>query len=198
MIADLTKQATVGQFFDLIEFFLTHPNVSSYFKADIEKYLAKGKAAYRVFDGEIAAVGTDEQAQAVTGAVNNPCITDAARTHLIQAGVKLKAGEWADSIRESIHAVESIAVKFSSNSTTLGAALAELEKSAHLHGALKSAFVKLYGYTSDQEGIRHAIVFEGEVNVDEADAIFMLGACAAFVSYLLARLQLHKKLSPED
>jgi hypothetical protein len=45
----------------------------------------------------------------------------------------------------------------------------------------------LYGYSSDEEGVRHALVFKEEAQVDEADALFMLGACASFVSYLLAR-----------
>jgi hypothetical protein len=44
-------------------------------------------------------------------------------------------------------------------------------------------------YTSDEEGVRHALVFGDEAQVDEADALFMLGACASFVSYLLARSQ---------
>lgn len=32
-----------------------------------------------------------------------------ARTHLLKAGSSLTAGEYADSVRESIHAVESVA-----------------------------------------------------------------------------------------
>jgi hypothetical protein len=54
-------------------------------------------------------------------------------------------------------------------------------------GSLKAAFGSLYGYSSDEEGVRHALVFSNETQVDEADALFMLGACASFVSYLLAR-----------
>jgi hypothetical protein len=52
---------------------------------------------------------------------------------------------------------------------------------------MKGAFQKLYGYTSDENGIRHASVFDPKAKVDETDALFMLGACASFVSYLLAR-----------
>ena len=70
---------------------------------------------------------------------------------------------------------------------TLGSALAALEAKGNLHGALKTTFARLYGYTSDEEGVRHALVFSDEARVDEADALFMLGACASFVSYLLAR-----------
>jgi hypothetical protein len=50
---------------------------------------------------------------------------------------------------------------------------------------MKEGFVKLYGFTSDQNGIRHPLLEKGEANVDETDALFMIGACAAFVSYLI-------------
>jgi hypothetical protein len=90
-------------------------------------------------------------------------------------------------VRESIHAVEAVAVRLAPGTGTLGAALKVLEQRGHLHGGLKAAFSSLYGYSSDEEGVRHALVFGDEAQVDEADALFMLGACASFVSYLLAR-----------
>ena len=111
----------------------------------------------------------------------------AARTHLINSGAALKSGNWSGSIRESIHAVESVARLLEPAGKTLGGALKKLESNGHLHTALKDAFLKLYGYTNGEHGVRHALVFEDKANVDEADALFMLGACASFVSYLLAR-----------
>ena len=90
-------------------------------------------------------------------------------------------------MRESIHAVEAMAVRLAPGTDTLGVALKVLEQRGHLHGGLKAAFGSLYGYSSDEEGVRHALVFGNEAKVDEADALFMLGACASFVSYLLAR-----------
>jgi hypothetical protein len=50
---------------------------------------------------------------------------------------------------------------------------------------MKAAFNSLYGYTSDKQGIRHAYLNEPGLNPDETDALFMIGACAAFVSYLI-------------
>jgi hypothetical protein len=80
-----------------------------------------------------------------------------------------------------------MALRLAPGTGTLGPALAALEKQGHLHGGLKAAFASLYGYSSDEEGVRHALVFKEAAQVDEADALFMLGACASFVSYLLAR-----------
>lgn len=54
-----------------------------------------------------------------------------------------------------------------------------------MHPALKGSFEKLYGYTSDAEGIRHALL--DEPNLDFEDAKFMLVSCSAFVNYLKAK-----------
>ncbi|MDT4737073.1 hypothetical protein [Bradyrhizobium sp. WYCCWR 12699] len=66
----------------------------------------------------------------------------------------------------------------------LSKALKKLEHKISIHTAMKSGFSSLYGYTNDEGGIRHALL-EDAAKVDEADALFMLGACAAFVSYVL-------------
>lgn len=110
-----------------------------------------------------------------------------ARKHLVNAAEALRKGDWSGSVRESIHAVESVATALAPGDGTLGAALKTIEKRGHLHGALKAAFEKLYGYSSDEKGVRHALVFDDRAKVDEADALFMLGACASFISYLLSR-----------
>jgi hypothetical protein len=52
---------------------------------------------------------------------------------------------------------------------------------------MKAGFNSLYGYTSDEQGIRHAHLNEPTAQPDETDALFMIGACAAFVSYLIGK-----------
>jgi len=54
-----------------------------------------------------------------------------------------------------------------------------------LHSDLKHAFQKLYGYTNDSEGIRHALMEEQTLDVE--DAKFMLVSCSAFVNYLVVK-----------
>lgn len=53
-----------------------------------------------------------------------------------------------------------------------------------MHGAFRTALVNLYGYASDEEGIRHSLLEQGAAKVTERDAIFMLGVCASFATYL--------------
>ena len=55
---------------------------------------------------------------------------------------------------------------------------------------MKAGFGNLYGYTSDKEDIRHSLLQEPAPSVDETDALFMLGACAAFVSYVINKSRL--------
>ena len=112
--------------------------------------------------------------------------TDGAATHLRQATEHINSGQHADSIADSIHAVESVACTIDQKANkTLGPALDSLEKAGVLkHPALKEAFKKLYGYTSDEEGIRHALLDKDAADVGLNEAIFMFGACASFAAYL--------------
>jgi hypothetical protein len=184
------QRANIGALFDLVEFFVRHPICSDELKRELAGAFATARAAYRVLDNKyIAAIGTEEQAAAFERAIadTEAMHATAARKQLVAAAVALRQSDWASSVRESIHAVEAMAVRLAPGTDTLGAALKVLEQRGHLHGGLKAAFGSLYGYSSDQEGVRHALVFSDEVQVDEADALFMLGACASFVSYLAAR-----------
>ena len=106
-------------------------------------------------------------------------------SHLRNASACINRGDWAGSVRESIHAVESVARQLDPEAAnTLGPALKSLERHGALHPSLKDAFSKLYGYTSDQQGIRHALLDRTDAQVGQDEAVFMLGACASFASYL--------------
>ena len=85
---------------------------------------------------------------------------EGAATHLRDAAAHINADQFADSISDSIHAVESVARQIDPESSqSLGYALNSLEKAGLIkHPALKEAFSKLYGYTSDEQGIRHALL----------------------------------------
>lgn len=94
--------------------------------------------------------------------------------------------DYENSIKESISAVESmccIITGLTGKKATLGNALKKLkEKGVYIHKALESAFLSLYGYTSDEDGIRHGgIDFK---NAPSEDAKYMLISCSAFINYL--------------
>ena len=113
-----------------------------------------------------------------------------AETHLRQAAEHINAQRFADSVRDSIHAVESVARQIDPKSKTLSPALNALEKAGLInHSALKGAFSKLYGYTSDEQGIRHALLEKDSPDVGLDEAMFMFGACASFAAYLVNKHQ---------
>ena len=117
--------------------------------------------------------------------------------HLRKAAELLTAAKWPDSIRESINAVESVA-RVLEPTGDFSKALVRLEGSAKIHGALKKGFGSIYGFTSDEKGIRHPLLDDSTSAVDEYDALFMIGACAAFVSYLINKASAAGLLEPEQ
>ena len=128
-----------------------------------------------------------EQGEATQQALNT--IRDSgmegATTHLRQAAEHINARRYADSIRESISAVESVARRIAPNDNTLGGALKSLEKKGLLkNNQLKKGFEQIYAYTNNEEGVRHSLVFKDSAGVGLDEAIFMFGACASFAAYL--------------
>jgi hypothetical protein len=147
--------------------------------------LEANRCAYRLVEGSIIPLATDEEKDSVIAAfaaLENGGLRGA-KQHLQQAGSNLTAGNCSGSIRESIHAVESVA-RTLTGSTSLREALDLLSRRHPMHPALKEGFNRIYGYTSDEKGIRHAMLGADAPNVGEPEALFMLGACASFVTYL--------------
>jgi len=174
--------------FDVIQFILRQENCPIDPKA-LGACLANSRAAYGLLeDGKTFFPITSVEE---TESVNHAFVAlsangyAGARSHLNNAADALTAGKYTDSIRESIHAVESVARIISGGATSLKDALNKLKETRPLHPAFQDALNKLYAYTSDEKGVRHALLESDQAKVDEADAIFMIGACASFVSYLI-------------
>ena len=186
---------------EFLEAFVNDREVGEGFATSIGNLFEIHGAAYRLESPRrthlFVPIASKEQAEATREAVEtveNSGVASGAVTHLCQAVEYLNAGRFADSIRESIHAVESVACKIDPEaSNTLGKALDSLEAAGLLkHRALKSAFDRLYGYACDEEGIRHALIEQDAADVDVDDALFMYSACASFAAYLVSK---HQKAS---
>lgn len=99
-----------------------------------------------------------------------------------------KAPNYRNSVKESISAVESLVkITLKTDKGTLAQLIKNLEDKIGLHPALGKAFSNLYGYTSDEKGIRHALI--KEENVDFNDAKFMLVVCSAFINFVKGKIQ---------
>lgn len=178
---------------DLVQWLLRHNELRSVLSCDeAVKIFWDCRAAYRIFGHDdvptIMPIASAEEAETVKRAFEDlqPPEWSGAKSHLQKAGEHLTAGHYADSIRESIHAVEATARKIG-GTDSLSGALQRIRSDHGLHRALEQGFKSLYGFTSDEKGIRHPLIDDGTAKVDEADAVFMIGACAAFVSFLVRR-----------
>ena len=96
--------------------------------------------------------------------------------------------DYRNVIKESISAVEAIS-KFitGDKKAELGKALTLLKSKIDIHGGLEQGFKKIYGYTSDADGIRHALLEKDKLDVE--DAKYMLVSCSAFVNYLIIKAE---------
>jgi len=179
--------------YDLVEFIaqeLTEGQGESF--SDLcNDVLAEEMSGYRIVGGEVAPIVDENEIRAIEAALGDADKLAGVRAHLQTALKHLsdrKTPDYRNSVKESISAVEALArVITGKPKATLGDALKALGTSGDVdtHPALRQAFEKLYGYTSDEDGMRHAMTEKGKVG--QAEALYMLVACSAFISYLIAK-----------
>lgn len=145
---------------------------------------------YRFVDNIIVPISDSYEADTINETLN--CKYQPVREHISKANSLLAdrdKPDYENSIKESIAAVEAmseIITGIKGKEATLANMLKKIEdRGIKIHGGLKSAFDKLYGYTSDANGIRHAGDIGGPSSTFE-EAKFMLVACCAFINYLIA------------
>jgi hypothetical protein len=176
--------------YDFIEFVANnYPDqyVNSEFMTRFNSFLKRELSAYRFVGGKITQTTSEEEITEIEEA-----LADAPKPVNIHLKTALdflanrKSPEYRNSIKESISAVEAICKLITDDpKATLDQALKQIEQRVWLHPALKKAFSNLYGYTSDAEGIRHALM--DEPNLGFEDAKFMLVSCSAFINYLITK-----------
>lgn len=140
---------------------------------------------YRFVNGVLCRVVGEEEIKAIESAINES--PDAVAEQLNKALLAFADREhpnYANSVKEAISAVESqCCILAGDPKASLGEALKKLESTGvKIHPALNKALRQLYGYTSDDPGIRHGSI--ETANVDAPLAQFMLVSCSAFVNYL--------------
>lgn len=148
---------------------------------------------YRFITGKIVPITDKIEMQEIEKAVQTPF--EGAQAQLQKALGFLSDREHPDyknCVKESISAVESVCKVLANDpKAELGKALKSLiANGLIIHGSLKSAILALYGYASDEGGIRHA-ERETESTVTFEEAKFMMVTCSAIVNYLVAEYGKH-------
>lgn len=136
---------------------------------------------YRIVNNIITDLVSENEIKEIDNVINNK--NKVVSNHMEKALELLyQSKDYDNSIKESISAVEGMCqILTENNNATLGDCLKKLKDS--IHPAMKDAFLKLYGYTSDANGIRHANGL-GEGDSTFAEAKYMLVSCSSFINYL--------------
>lgn len=188
-----------GQYYeilDLIEFFSNkiafEINFEKFGEEDYCNYFnecfEREFVGYRFVDGIIIQSVNDEANKSIEDASNTEY--DVVNKHIVKA-VSYLSGENKDpknSIKESVSAVEYLCNALAgTQSFKLSKAIDVLDKKKKLHPCMKMMIEKLYGFASDEEGIRHSTK-DGTTIVSFDDALFVLITCSAFINYTISRI----------
>ena len=174
------------------------------FRNEINEILEEEMSGYRFIGGILSPITNPDEIKSVSSAIE---AADAqqlygTKKHLETAIVLISqkpAPDHCNSIKESISAVESLAKQLTGEASGgLEKALAKLDSIVKFHGGFKAGLLSLYGYTSDEDGIRHAILEEKDIGFDEAK--FMLITCSALVNFIISKANKHNLLpkSPNE
>ena len=193
-LKEIILNATYNEVLDTIEYICRwieerlQRGYQGYFYKEFNATFEQEYIGYRFVNGRIVAITDECETEAISRACQVPF--DGCKKHFQKAVGFLadrKTKDYKNCIKESISAVEAVCQIITGNTkAVLSDSLKHLEKQGTtIHPALSQAFIKLFAYTSDQGGIRHA---EGltESNVSFEEAKFILVSCSAFVNYLIA------------
>jgi len=174
--------------YDFVEFFIKEydgPNKEETIEC-LKSVLKEEGVPYRIVNDKVVPFISDEEIKEIEKALGVPDKFKPVRGHLEKALKHMSNREdpdYANSIKESISAIESLVEIIQGKEGTLG----DLLKTLDIHPALKMGFSNLYGWTCDEGGIRHGKTGE-TLEPGFAEARYMLVTASAFINYLIEKL----------
>ena len=191
---DSFNQSEWYQIYDLLEYIINLYKKSDFagyvnytkdqFITEINLILKEERSGYRIIDNLVTPIIDNNEIASIEEAINQQ---DNASIHLKTALQHLsnkQNPDYRNSIKESISAVEFV-IRTITKESTLGKGLNKIQAKIHLPTVLKDGFEKIYAYTNSEEGIRHALMEEPNLKLE--DAKFMLVSCSAFTNYLKSK-----------
>lgn len=173
--------------YDFLEFLISIDNHEVYknsFVSAINQIFIDERAQYKIIDGMVTPLISEEEASEVEKAIESEY--SGVSNHIkkaLELYHKRPIADYQNSIKESISAIEALArIVLNKPNATLGAVTEQL----NLHPAFQKAIKELYGWTSDEGGIRHS-VNDKELKIDEKEARYMLVQCSALVNYIISK-----------
>ena len=174
--------------FDLYEFICTmlqrDSQIYGYIEKNVNRILEEENVGYRLILGVFSGITNETEVNAIKEIEKIPF--NRSKRHIEKAIQHLsdrKNPDYHNSIKESISAIESLIKEATKNDT---ATIQKIDQSFTLHPAFAKAIKQLYGFTSDDAGIRHASN-KDSLQVDYSTAQFMLVICSAFIHFLISK-----------
>lgn len=180
---------------DLVEFIADklsslNKSISEQFVEEINEQFEMLKFGYRLVSGTVIDIVSEDEIKSVQTAIVNS--KEHVAGHLKKALTlhsKRPKPDYANSIKESISAVEAY-LRGATGKNTFGEALKEWQrKYSNIHPILYTAMDKLHAYTNQPDvGARHALMDSlSEYIPQSSESLYMLVTCSAFINYLRSK-----------
>ena len=180
---------------ELLTFSIRSTFIGEDYRDVLIEALSGPRSPYRIFkyqDGyAIIPQSTEAERAAISGNLESifQSTFEGAKEHFgkaIGALDALGAPKHADVVREFVHAVQSaVRVISGKPKATLSDALKLIK--GQVPTALYDGMQKLYGYASDEKGVRHSLVEGENERLGQDEAIFAFSVCAAIVGFLVRK-----------
>lgn len=157
----------------------------------IDDLLEQHGAHVRFLNGELTQITNEQELSEIRLALGSPeKYRTASETiaNAISHFNKKPEAAYTDCIKEAMSAVESVLWVSVGQKGDIPPSLRLFEKQyGPIHPAMRLAIEKLYGYASDEQGVRHGAT--EPTTVRQAEARFILVTCSAIVNFLIQRAQ---------
>ena len=186
VLRERVMTSTWHDVFDLIEFIVMNlpRRWGAIVRDKLNSILEQENSAYRFIDFTITEITDQNEIDAVEEATaENKNVVSAHLKRALELLTDRKTPDYRNSMKESISAVEAVCQEVTGKpGATLNNCIAAIKAKRTLHPAFEGSLVKLFGFTSDSGGIRHAMTDETE-RPTYADAKYMLVTCSAVTNY---------------
>jgi hypothetical protein len=179
--------------YDFVEFlvFVDHDLFKVGIKDKLNECLEQQCSGYRVVNDTVLQITSNEEIVEIEQAINNNDLWEPVRKHLEKALYLLSDREnpdYPNSIKESISAVESLCkIAVDDPKVKVGTAFRTIVGKFGLQPHYADTFSKLFGFVSNEGGIRHALK-EDDRKIPFEEAKFMLVICSAFTNYMKSKI----------
>lgn len=159
------------------------------FHLEVNDVLQRESSGYRIIGGLVTPVVDAWEVEEIAMTLSTSDGYGSVRFHL-KSALQLMSDrnnpDYRNSIKESISAVESLVKNITEDEKgTLGKLIKILGREKELPPTIIKAYDALYGYTSHEDGIRHAMLDMDESKLKHTDARYMLIVCSAFINYVI-------------